>query len=79
MTNLEFLRRSVGLTQEQFAKTLGTGFTAAHLSMMETGRLKPSARQATRLFGVTGIDAPTLLRAAKDAAVDLFNARIESK
>ncbi len=49
MTLLEFMRRSNGWTQAALASALGEGFTASAISLMESGRLKPSTRQSVRL------------------------------
>jgi transcriptional regulator with XRE-family HTH domain len=61
MTRLEFVRRSRGWTQEELARFLHTGFTGSTISLMETGRLRPTERQAVRLRETFGIPAEELL------------------
>lgn len=61
MTRLELWRRSQNMTLDRLAKTLGSGFTAGVLSLMEGGRLRPSARQAVRLEEALGITVDELL------------------
>lgn len=66
MTRIEFYRRSRGLSQEYFARLLGAGFTGSTISLIESGRLKPSARQAQRLREAFGVPVDDLLAAASD-------------
>lgn len=61
MTRLEYVRRSRGWTQEALARVLGPGFTGGAISLMESGRLKPSVRQAARLREAFGIPAEAML------------------
>lgn len=43
------------------ARFLGAGFTGSAISLIETGRLKPSSRQATRLVEVFCVPIKVLL------------------
>jgi|GEM_PF-5301845 len=43
------------------AQFLGAGFTGSAISLIETGRLKPSSRQASRLVEVFGVPIGVLL------------------
>ena len=61
MRNLEFIRRTRGWSQEALAAQLGSGFTASAISMMETGRLKPTHKQAFRLAELLGLPSDVLL------------------
>lgn len=61
MTWLEYRRRSRGWTQGDLAGALGPGFTGGTISLLESGRLKPSARQAARLAEVFATSAEELL------------------
>ena len=61
MTNIEFFRRSRGWTLSRMAEFLGPGFTAGQLSLMESGRLRPSTRQLKRLREAFGADADRVL------------------
>jgi transcriptional regulator with XRE-family HTH domain len=62
LTMLEFYRRTQGLSQAALAERLGPGFTASAISLMESQRLKPSARQEQRLREVFGDKAEALLK-----------------
>lgn len=66
MTRLEFYRRSQGLSQEELARLLGAGFTGSAVSLIESGRLRPSSRQALRLREAFGVPIEDLLAPASD-------------
>jgi transcriptional regulator with XRE-family HTH domain len=61
MTNLEYWRRCERLTQKAVAERLGPGFSEAVISLLETGRLKPSDRQRDALQAFFGPEAERLL------------------
>lgn len=69
MTRLEFLRRSRGWSQAALARRLGQGFSAGVLSLIETGRLKPSERQASELQRAFGVLVEDLLDDAVDPTI----------
>jgi transcriptional regulator with XRE-family HTH domain len=66
MTKLEFFRRSQGWSQEDLARRLGPGFTGSSVSLIESGRLRPSARQEARLHVAFGLPIDELLAVASD-------------
>ena len=70
MTKLEFLRRSRGWSQDDLARHLGPGFSGSTVSLIETGRLRPSPRQEARLARAFGVPVAELLAAASDPTVD---------
>lgn len=70
MTNLEFWRRRQGLTQREAAELLGPGFSEASISLLESGRLRPSLRQLAGLERVFGAEAATLLEPVADNVGD---------
>jgi transcriptional regulator with XRE-family HTH domain len=62
MTLLELHRRARGWSQAALAEYLGPGFTASAVSLMESQRLRPSARQQERLRELFGDDAEGMLQ-----------------
>lgn len=69
LTMLELYRRAQGLSQAALAERLGPGFTASAISLMESQRLKPSARQERRLREVFGDQADAILKPVDPAQV----------
>jgi len=66
MTNLELWRRKLGLTQRQAANLLGPGFSEASISLLESGRLRPSIRQLATFERKFGLYAAVLLEPVSD-------------
>lgn len=62
VTLLELYRRARRWSQADLAAFLGPGFTAGSVSLLETQRLTPSARQQLRLREVFGDQADAMLR-----------------
>jgi transcriptional regulator with XRE-family HTH domain len=69
ITMLELYRRARGWSQADLARQLGRGFTASSISLMESQRLKPSARQRERLAEVFGDEAEAMLAPIDPARV----------
>jgi transcriptional regulator with XRE-family HTH domain len=61
ITMLELYRRARGWSQAALAEHLGMGFTASAISLIESQRLRPSARQQARLREVFGEEADAML------------------
>lgn len=59
---IELFRRSRGWSQDELAAFLGSGFSAAAISLIECQRLRPSARQCERLRDVFGAGAEAMLQ-----------------
>ena len=66
---LELYRRAQGLSRAGLVERLGLGFTASAISLMESQRLRPSARQERRLRGVFGDPAEAILKPVDPAQV----------
>ena len=58
-------RTGAGLTQEQLAKKLGGGITAADISKAERGLTELSQTQLRQIAKITGVTQASLLNAAK--------------
>ena len=58
-------RTGAGLTQEQLAKKLGGGITAADISKAERGLAELSQTQLRQIAKITGVTQASLLNAAK--------------
>ena len=58
-------RTGAGLTQEQLAKKLGGGITAADISKAERGLMELSQTQLRQVAKITGVTQASLLNAAK--------------
>jgi len=65
------MRRSNGWTQVALANALGEGFTASAISLMETGRLRPSSKQAAQLSRLFARSADELLQPVGDRDASL--------
>jgi transcriptional regulator with XRE-family HTH domain len=74
MTKLEYFRRSRGWSQETLARRLGAGFTGSSISLLESLRLKPSAKQERRLREAFGTDPSALLEPIDGVALPFSEA-----
>ena len=71
LTLLELYRRARGWSQTDLAKSLGNGFTASAISLLEGQRLRPSPRQERRLREVFGDAAEAVLKPIDPVGVPL--------
>ena len=80
ITMLELFRRARGWSQATLAEHLGAGFTASAISLIESQRLRPSARQQARLRELFG-ETPTRCwhRSTRPASAQLRAARHERR
>lgn len=61
LLRLEAFRRARGWSQQQLAAFLGAGFSVSTISLIETQRLRPTARQLARLRDLFGTEAESML------------------
>lgn len=60
-------RTKAGLTQEQLAKKMGSGMTAAQISRAERGEEALTQEQLKKIAKITGVTQASLLSAARES------------
>lgn len=60
-------RTKAGLTQEQLAKKMGSGMTAAQISRAEQGEEALTQEQLKKIAKITGVTQASLLSAARES------------